>query len=107
MESPGERQKGAARLPDRCESLRLNNNVCLRSSESISSPTDIRYGNKNTSKHTRKKEVVRLRGCNLEGKHAEPDGFQGLHLFFRVPLSGAERGESGGDNGEPERVKRP
>lgn len=27
---------------------------------------------------------------NLEGKQAAPYGFQGLHLFFRVPLSGAE-----------------
>lgn len=38
---------------------------------------------------------------NLEGKQAVPYGFQGLHLFFRVPLSGAERGESSGENGEP------
>lgn len=38
---------------------------------------------------------------NLEDKQAVPYGFQGLHLFFRVPLSGAERGESGGGNGEP------
>lgn len=38
---------------------------------------------------------------NLEGRQAVPYGFQGLHLFFRVPLSGAERGESSGENGEP------
>lgn len=38
---------------------------------------------------------------NLEGKQAVPYGFQGLHLFFRVPLSGVERGESSGENGEP------
>lgn len=30
-----------------------------------------------------------------------PYGFQGLHLFFHVPLSGAVRGESSGENGEP------
>lgn len=39
--------------------------------------------------------------CNLEDEQAVPYGFQGLHLFFRVPLSGAGRGESSGENGEP------
>lgn len=38
---------------------------------------------------------------NLEGKQAVPYGFQGLYLFFHVLLSGAERGESSGENGEP------
>lgn len=52
-------------------------------------------------------EKKRKKKQNLEGKQAEPYGFQGLHLFFHVLLSGANRGESGGENGEPQRVKRP
>ena len=39
--------------------------------------------------------------AQIEDKQAVPYGFQGLHLFFCVPLSGAERGESSGENGEP------
>jgi len=37
---------------------------------------------------------------NLEGVQAVPYGFQGLHLFSRVPLSGTGRGDSSGENGE-------
>lgn len=49
----------------------------------------------------KKKRQKHTHTHNLEGKQAVPYGFQGLHLFFRVPLSGAERGKSSGENGEP------